>query len=72
AVTFTIVDEVLIDIGQLRHVAYGFLIIAIFLWMRRGLLPTAATLWRRMRGLEIQGDSRSSDPAADRHPLSTD
>jgi branched-chain amino acid transport system permease protein len=52
AVTFTIVDEVLIEIGQLRHVAYGLLIIAIFLWMRRGLLPTAAELWTRNRRKE--------------------
>ena len=49
AVTFTIVDEVLIEIGQLRHVAYGALIIALFLWMRRGLLPTAAELWTKNR-----------------------
>ncbi|HUF37948.1 MAG TPA: hypothetical protein VMN57_05445, partial [Anaerolineales bacterium] len=65
AVTFTIVDEVLIDIGQLRHVAYGFLIIAIFLWMRRGLLPTAATLWRRVRGLAVQGRDKAPDPASE-------
>jgi branched-chain amino acid transport system permease protein len=49
AVTFTIVDEVLIDFGQLRHVAYGMLIIVLFLWMPRGLIPTAASLWRRLR-----------------------
>jgi branched-chain amino acid transport system permease protein len=49
AVTFTIVDEILIGIGQRRHVAYGFLIIALFLWMRRGLLPTAASLWSTTR-----------------------
>jgi branched-chain amino acid transport system permease protein len=72
AVTFTIVDEVLIEIGQLRHVAYGFLIIALFLWMRRGLLPTAASLWRRVRGLEIQGGSRSPDPVSERLPRRTD
>jgi branched-chain amino acid transport system permease protein len=52
AVTFTIVDEVLIEIGQLRHVAYGALIIALFLWMRRGLLPTAAELWTKNRRKE--------------------
>ena len=42
AVTFTIVDEVLIDFGQLRQVAYGILIIVLFLWMPRGLIPTVA------------------------------
>jgi branched-chain amino acid transport system permease protein len=49
AVTFTIVDELLIDFGQLRQVAYGFLIIALFLWMPRGLIPTLTTIWRRNR-----------------------
>ena len=49
AVTFTIVDELLIEIGQLKHVAYGALIIVLFLWMRRGLLPTAASFWGNLR-----------------------
>jgi branched-chain amino acid transport system permease protein len=49
AVTFTIVDEVLIDFGQLRQVAYGILVIVLFLWMPRGLIPSAASLWRRLR-----------------------
>jgi branched-chain amino acid transport system permease protein len=51
AVTFTIVDEVLIDFGQLRQVAYGILIIVLFLWMPRGLIPTTGSLWRRVRRL---------------------
>jgi branched-chain amino acid transport system permease protein len=50
AVTFTIVDEVLIEFGQLRQVAYGILIIVLFLWMPRGLIPTLDSLWRRVRG----------------------
>jgi branched-chain amino acid transport system permease protein len=49
AITFTIVDEVLIDFGQLRQVAYGILIIALFLWMPRGVIPTVDSLWRRIR-----------------------
>ncbi|HET9590636.1 MAG TPA: branched-chain amino acid ABC transporter permease [Anaerolineales bacterium] len=49
AVTFTIVDEILIDFGQLRQVAYGILVIVLFLWMPRGLIPSAASLWRRVR-----------------------
>jgi branched-chain amino acid transport system permease protein len=49
AVTFTVVDELLIDFGQLRQVAYGLLIIALFLWMPRGLISTLTTLWRRNR-----------------------
>jgi ABC-type branched-subunit amino acid transport system permease subunit len=50
AVTFTIVDEILIDFGQLRQVAYGILIIVLFLWMPRGVIPTVDSLWRRVRG----------------------
>ena len=49
AITFTIVDEILIDFGQLRQVAYGILVIVLFLWMPRGLIPTLAPLWRRVR-----------------------
>jgi branched-chain amino acid transport system permease protein len=51
AVTFTIIDEILIDFGQLRQVAYGILIIVLFLWMPRGLIPTVASIWRRVRRL---------------------
>jgi branched-chain amino acid transport system permease protein len=51
AITFTIVDEVLIDFGQLRQVAYGILIIVLFLWMPRGLIPTIDSVWRRVREL---------------------
>ena len=47
AITFTFVDEILIDFGQLRQVAYGILIIVLFLWMPRGLIPTVTSLWRR-------------------------
>ena len=49
AVTFTIVDELLIDFGQLRQVAYGILVIVLFLWMPRGLIPTLVSLWGRVR-----------------------
>jgi ABC-type branched-subunit amino acid transport system permease subunit len=31
---------VLIEFGQLRLVAYGALIIALFLWIPRGVIPT--------------------------------
>jgi len=51
AVTFTIVDEILIDFGQLRQMAYGILIIVLFLWMPSGVIPTVASLWRRVRRL---------------------
>jgi branched-chain amino acid transport system permease protein len=47
AVTFTIVDEILIEFGQLRQVAYGLLVITLFIWMPRGVIFSLAALWRR-------------------------
>ena len=64
AVTFTIVDEILIDFGRLRQVAYGILIIVLFLRMPRGVIPTVASLWRRDRGLESPDDTETTDPPA--------
>jgi branched-chain amino acid transport system permease protein len=64
AITFTIVDEVLIKFGQLRQVAYGILIIALFLWMPRGVIPTVTSLWRRARGPEGSGAAKPTDAAA--------
>jgi branched-chain amino acid transport system permease protein len=40
AVTFTVIDELLVELGQLRLLAYGSLIIVLFLWIPRGLIPT--------------------------------
>lgn len=54
ALTFTIIDEILIDFGQLQHLVYGILIIVLFLWMRRGVIPTAASLWSRFTGVKAQ------------------
>jgi len=51
ATTFTLLDELLINFGQLRQVAYGILVIVLFLWMPRGLIPTATALWQHARGL---------------------
>lgn len=49
AVTFTLVDEILIDFGRLRQMAYGILVIVLFLWMPRGVLPSVTSLWHRVR-----------------------
>jgi hypothetical protein len=62
-VVFTVLDELLIEFGQLRLVAYGVLIIVLFLWMPRGVIPTVGSLWRRVRGRESSGDTVSSSPA---------
>ncbi|MCL4295409.1 MAG: branched-chain amino acid ABC transporter permease [Anaerolineae bacterium] len=64
AVTFTLVDEVLIEFGQLRHVAYGILIIVLFLRMPRGVIPTVASLWRRVRRLEGSDAAKTTDAPA--------
>ncbi len=63
AVVFTVFDELLIDFGQLRLVAYGVLIIVLFLWMPRGVIPTVTSLWHRVRGLEGSGDTESTGSA---------
>lgn len=49
AVTFTIVDEILIEFGQLRTIAYGVLIMVLFLRMREGISPRLAILWKQIR-----------------------
>ena len=54
AVTFTAIDEFLIELGQLRLLAYGALIIVLFLWIPRGLIPTLRTTFRR----------RTTDPSS--------
>ena len=49
AVTFTIVDEILIEFGQLRTVAYGILVIILFLRMKDGVMPIITSLWHGIR-----------------------
>lgn len=49
AVTFTAIDEILIDLGHLRLVPYGALIVALFLWIPRGVIPTISERLRRRR-----------------------
>lgn len=49
AVTFTVIDELLVEVGQLRVFIYGALVIALFLWVPRGVIPTLSDLRRRRR-----------------------
>lgn len=49
AVTFTAINEFLEGFGHLRLVPYGALIIALFLWIPRGLIPTVGDWVRRRR-----------------------
>lgn len=49
SVVFTIIDELLIDLGQLRVLVYGALIIALFLWIPKGIIPTFGERLSRRR-----------------------
>jgi branched-chain amino acid transport system permease protein len=49
AVTFTIIDELLVDLGQLRVLVYGALVITLFLWIPRGVIPTVRSMLQRRR-----------------------
>jgi branched-chain amino acid transport system permease protein len=49
AAVFTAIDELILDLGQLRILVYGALIIALFLWLPRGVIPTIGSLVRRRR-----------------------
>lgn len=50
AVVFTVVDELLVDFVELRLVAYGVLVLILFLGFRRGMVPLIASLARRSVG----------------------
>lgn len=47
AATFTGIDELIVGLGQLRILVYGALIIALFLWLPRGVIPTLGAVFRR-------------------------
>jgi len=47
AATFTVINELILDLGQLRLLVYGALIIALFLWVPRGVIPTLRDVLRR-------------------------
>jgi branched-chain amino acid transport system permease protein len=49
AATFTIIGELLVELGQLQVLVYGALIIALFLWIPRGVIPTLGEYLRRLR-----------------------
>ncbi len=49
AAVFTVIGELIQDLGQLRLLVYGALIIALFLWVPRGIIPTLGDLIRRRK-----------------------
>lgn len=71
AAIFTFIDEVLVEFGQLRLVAYGTLIIMLFLWMPRGVIPTVGDMFRRRQRSGHPGPAiseTSSDPPEEPAP----
>ncbi|MGD2100897.1 MAG: branched-chain amino acid ABC transporter permease [Acidimicrobiia bacterium] len=55
SVVFTIIDELLIDLGQLRVLVYGALIVALFLWIPKGVIPTFGERFSRRRPPPVEG-----------------
>jgi branched-chain amino acid transport system permease protein len=47
AAVITVINELILDLGQLRLLVYGALIIALFLWVPRGIIPTLGDYMRR-------------------------
>jgi branched-chain amino acid transport system permease protein len=45
-VVFAVLDELMVDFGQLRTVVYGLLIIVLFLGFKRGAVPAVSDLLR--------------------------
>lgn len=54
AIVFTVLDEVLIEIGQLRILVYGVVLIALFMWIPRGVIPAVKSA--------LSGGKRGSSP----------
>lgn len=50
ATVFSVIDEVLIGVGQLRQVVYGLVVIAFFMGFKHGLVPAIETLVRTIAG----------------------
>ena len=51
AAAFGFLDRALTDSGQLREAYYGAFVIAIFLFLRRGVVPAAVGLFDRLASL---------------------
>lgn len=49
AATFTVLDELLVDFSRLQGVAYGVLVIVIFLGFRKGAVPSLIDVFNRLR-----------------------
>ena len=49
AAVISVINELILDLGQLRLLVYGALIIALFLWVPRGVIPTLGDMIRRRK-----------------------
>ena len=75
AATFTWLDEFLIDYREMRLMIYGFVIIALFLGFRRGVVPTV-TAWfgtarRKSQGRSPETEDSQTKSAANRSSMPT-
>ncbi len=66
AVAVSVLDELLRPLGQLRLAAYGAILLALFLGLPRGVVPTWATAWWRLRPRTPRG--AHPDPAPSEAP----
>jgi branched-chain amino acid transport system permease protein len=69
AAAFTWLDEFLIDYREMRLMLYGFVIIALFLGFRRGVVPTFTDRFRR-RGRQRVTKARPPSPRSERSEAS--
>lgn len=63
AVTFTAINEFLSGFGHFRLVPYGALVVILFLWIPRGVIPTLRPLFSRRRHRQAQGQPGAKRPA---------
>lgn len=55
SIVFSIIDELLIELGQLQVLVYGALVIILFLWIPRGVIPTVGEWIRGRRSRQETG-----------------
>jgi branched-chain amino acid transport system permease protein len=65
-VVFAVLDEILIEFGQLREVFYGLLIIGLFLGFKRGAVPAVAAFFKRLYAGRKPTASAETKPASGR------
>jgi branched-chain amino acid transport system permease protein len=64
AALFSVVDELVRPFGQLTVLAYGALLVVLFLLFRQGVVPLVEQLAARGRGSAAEGARLSAPPAS--------